>query len=125
MRTNQVRSLFGAVGDRGVPREFDVVVGADGQHSRCVNSPSVDNPLGLRDQAMLYNEPGRGAAMFRARGNQRAKVVLLFRSLPSTSTSAIREVSASCCDGDSTGSIGREHVSSMRYPTRTTSTSTR
>jgi len=29
---------------------------------------------------VLYNEPGRAAAMFTVRGNQRAKVVLLFRS---------------------------------------------
>ena len=29
---------------------------------------------------MLYNEPGRAAAMFTVRGNQCAKVVLLFRS---------------------------------------------
>jgi 2-polyprenyl-6-methoxyphenol hydroxylase-like FAD-dependent oxidoreductase len=43
---------------------------------------TVDNLLGLRDQAVLYNEPGRGAAMFTVRGNQRAKVVLLFRSPP-------------------------------------------
>jgi hypothetical protein len=39
---------------------------------RCVNWPSVDNLLGPRDQAMRYNEPGRGAAMFTVRGNQRA-----------------------------------------------------
>jgi 2-polyprenyl-6-methoxyphenol hydroxylase-like FAD-dependent oxidoreductase len=31
---------------------------------------------------VLYNEPGRAAAMFTVRGNQRAKVVLLFRSAP-------------------------------------------
>lgn len=31
---------------------------------------------------MLYNEPGRAAAMFTVRGNERAKVVLLFRSDP-------------------------------------------
>ena len=31
---------------------------------------------------MLYNEPGRGAAMFTVRGNQRAKALLLFRSEP-------------------------------------------
>ena len=43
---------------------------------------TVDNLLGLRDRAVLYNEPGRAAAMFTVRGNQRAKVVLLFRSPP-------------------------------------------
>jgi len=41
---------------------------------------TVDNPLRLRDRTVLYNEPGRGAAVFTARGNAHAKVVLLFRS---------------------------------------------
>jgi 2-polyprenyl-6-methoxyphenol hydroxylase-like FAD-dependent oxidoreductase len=41
---------------------------------------TVDNLLNLRDQTMLYNEPGRAAAVFTVRGNARAKVVLLFRS---------------------------------------------
>jgi 2-polyprenyl-6-methoxyphenol hydroxylase-like FAD-dependent oxidoreductase len=83
---------------RGAPREVDVVVGADGHHSatrELVFGPerdfthhlgaylsiyTVDNLLGLRDQAVLYNQPGRAAAMFTVRGNERAKVVLLFRS---------------------------------------------
>ncbi len=43
---------------------------------------TVDNLLGLRDRAVLYNEPGRAAAIFTVRGNERAKVVLLFRSSP-------------------------------------------
>ena len=124
MRDDLVRILFGAIADdvevvfgdevravdpqdgarigvefeRGVPREVDVVVGADGQHSavrELVFGPerkfthhlgaylsiyTVDNLLGLRDRAVLYNEPGRAAAMFTVRGNERAKVVLLFRS---------------------------------------------
>jgi 2-polyprenyl-6-methoxyphenol hydroxylase-like FAD-dependent oxidoreductase len=84
--------------DSGSSREFDVVVGADGQHSALralVFGPerdhvrqlgahlsiyTIDSPLGLRDRTVLYNEPGRGAAVFTARGNARAKVVLLFRS---------------------------------------------
>jgi 2-polyprenyl-6-methoxyphenol hydroxylase-like FAD-dependent oxidoreductase len=83
-----------------MPREVDLVVGADGQRSairELTMGPerglthhlgaylaiyTVDNLLGLRDQAVLYNEPGRGAAMFTVRGNHRAKVVLLFRSPP-------------------------------------------
>jgi 2-polyprenyl-6-methoxyphenol hydroxylase-like FAD-dependent oxidoreductase len=87
----------GVESEHGVPREFDVV-GADGQHSALrelafgpehlfthhlgayLSIYTVDNLLGLRDQAVLYNEPGRGAAMFTMRGNQRAKVVSLFRS---------------------------------------------
>lgn len=126
MRDDLVRILFGAIADdaevvfgdtvravrpqdgarigvefeRGAPREVDVVVGADGQHSalrELVFGPerefthhlgaylsiyTVDNLLGLRDRAVLYNEPGRAAAMFTVRGNERAKVVLLFRSEP-------------------------------------------
>ena len=84
--------------DRGTAREVDLVVGADGQHSSIreltlgperglthhlgayLSIYTVDNLLGLRDRAVLYNEPGRAAAMFTVRGNQRAKVVLLFRS---------------------------------------------
>jgi 2-polyprenyl-6-methoxyphenol hydroxylase-like FAD-dependent oxidoreductase len=84
--------------DCGPSREFDLVIGADGQHSAVreltvgpdrdlthhlgayLSIFTVDNLLGLRDQAVLYNEPGRAAAMFTARDNERAKVVLLFRS---------------------------------------------
>jgi 2-polyprenyl-6-methoxyphenol hydroxylase-like FAD-dependent oxidoreductase len=86
--------------ERGTAREVDLVVGADGQHSAIreltmgperglthhlgayLSIYTVDNLLGLRDRAVLYNEPGRAAAMFTVRGNQRAKVVLLFRSPP-------------------------------------------
>lgn len=99
-----VRAVFpqgeriGVEFERGASREVDVVVGADGQHSalrELVFGPerefthhlgahlsiyTVDNLLGLRDRAVLYNEPGRAAAMFTVRGNERAKVVLLFRS---------------------------------------------
>jgi 2-polyprenyl-6-methoxyphenol hydroxylase-like FAD-dependent oxidoreductase len=86
--------------EHGADREVDLVVGADGQHSAIrelafgperrfthhlgayLSIYTVDNLLGLRDRAILYNEPGRGAAMFTVRGNRRAKVVLLFRSSP-------------------------------------------
>ena len=86
--------------ERGTARELDLVVGADGQHSAIreltmgperglthhlgayLSIYTVDNLLGLRDRAVLYNEPGRAAAMFTVRGNRRAKVVLLFRSAP-------------------------------------------
>ena len=86
--------------ERGASREVDLVVGADGQHSsirELVFGPeerfawhlgaylsifTVDNLLGLTDQAVLYNEPGRAAAMFTVRGNRRAKALLLFRSEP-------------------------------------------
>jgi hypothetical protein len=43
---------------------------------------TVDNLLGLSDQAVLYNEPGRAAAMFTVRGNRRAEALLLFCSEP-------------------------------------------
>jgi 2-polyprenyl-6-methoxyphenol hydroxylase-like FAD-dependent oxidoreductase len=84
--------------DRGPPQEVDLVVGADGQHSttrELAFGPehrftrylgaylaifTVDNLLGLADQAVLYNEPGRATGMFTVRGNQRAKAVLMFRS---------------------------------------------
>jgi 2-polyprenyl-6-methoxyphenol hydroxylase-like FAD-dependent oxidoreductase len=86
--------------ERGEPREVDLVIGADGHHSSIrgltfgpesefmhhlgayLSIYTVDNVLGLRDQAVLYNEPGRAAAMFTVRGNERAKVVLMFRSAP-------------------------------------------
>ena len=93
----QVEESIGVEFDSGPSRERDVVVGADGQHSSLralVFGPerdyvrqlgaylsiyTVDNPLGLRDQTMLYNEPGRGAAVLTARANSLARVVLLFR----------------------------------------------
>ncbi|MCT7660551.1 FAD-dependent monooxygenase [Mycobacterium deserti] len=86
--------------EHGSPREVDVVIGADGHHSSVreltfgpedrftthlgayLSIYTLDNALGLADQAVLYNEPGRGAAMFTVRGNERAKAVLLFRSRP-------------------------------------------
>jgi 2-polyprenyl-6-methoxyphenol hydroxylase-like FAD-dependent oxidoreductase len=72
--------------EHGAAREVDLVVGADGQHSSIrqmvfgsehrfathlgayLSIFTVDNLLGLTDQAMLYNEPGRAAAMFTVRG---------------------------------------------------------
>lgn len=86
--------------DNGPPIDVDLVVGADGHHSNIRELEfgqehrftrhlgaylaifTVDNLLGLTDQAVLYNEPGRGVGMFTVRGNERAKVVLMFRSPP-------------------------------------------
>jgi 2-polyprenyl-6-methoxyphenol hydroxylase-like FAD-dependent oxidoreductase len=86
--------------ERGASREVDLVIGADGHHSSIralafgaqrrftqhlgayLSIYTIDNVLGLRDQAVLYNEPGRGAAVFTVRGNERAKAVLLYRSDP-------------------------------------------
>jgi 2-polyprenyl-6-methoxyphenol hydroxylase-like FAD-dependent oxidoreductase len=86
--------------EHGPSQEVDLVVGADGQHSSIrelafgpehrfthhlgayLSIFTIDNLLGLTDQAVLYNEPGRAAAVFTARGNRRAKALLLFRSEP-------------------------------------------
>ena len=86
--------------EHGPSQEVDLVVGADGHHSNIrdlafgpedrftrhlgayLSIFTVDNLLGLTDQAVLYNEPGRAAGMFTVRGNQRAKAVLMFRSEP-------------------------------------------
>jgi 2-polyprenyl-6-methoxyphenol hydroxylase-like FAD-dependent oxidoreductase len=82
----------------GTVRDYDVVVGADGQHSTtrdlvfgaessfthrigaylCIFS--LSNDLGLADAALLYNEPGRGMAYYTMAGNERAKALMLFRS---------------------------------------------
>jgi 2-polyprenyl-6-methoxyphenol hydroxylase-like FAD-dependent oxidoreductase len=84
----------------GDAREFDLVIGADGHHSNIRGLAfgpenqfmhhlgaylaiyTVDNVLGMRDRAVLYNEPGRATGMFTVRGNKSAKVVLMFRSAP-------------------------------------------
>lgn len=82
----------------GTEYDVDLVVGADGHHSDLramefgpedrylhhlgayLGIFTVDNLLGLRDRAVIYSEPGRGAAMFTVRGNNRAKALLMFRS---------------------------------------------
>jgi 2-polyprenyl-6-methoxyphenol hydroxylase-like FAD-dependent oxidoreductase len=94
----QGETSVGVEFEQGPSREFDLVVGADGQHSALrelafgpendyirhlgayLSIYTIDNLLNLSDQAVLYNEPGRGAAAFTAHGNARAKVVLMFRS---------------------------------------------
>ncbi len=86
--------------EHGPSQEVGLVVGADGHHSNIrdlafgpedrfthhlgayLSIFTVDNLLGLTDQAVLYNEPGRAVGMFTVRGNQRAKAVLMFRSAP-------------------------------------------
>lgn len=90
----QVRVTFAG----GAVRPFDLVVGADGQHSTtrrlmfgdedAFAHPigaylaifSLPNVLSLDDEAMLYNEPGRAVAYYTVAGNRRAKALLLFRS---------------------------------------------
>ncbi|MGW6845949.1 FAD-dependent monooxygenase [Streptomyces sp. NPDC054958] len=77
--------------ERGTPRRFDLVVGADGLHSRTralVFGPeeqfvrhlgiytaifSLDNYLGLENTGRLYAAPGKAANIFTARANTEAR----------------------------------------------------
>lgn len=81
----------------GSTRDFDLIVGADGQHSvtrriafgdeaefaRRVGAYltifSLPNVLGLEDRAMLYNVPGLAVAYYTMVGNARAKALLVYR----------------------------------------------
>lgn len=84
-----------AGGDR-----FDLVVGADGLHStvrRLTFGPeerytrylgyhvavgTVDNRLGLRHWAVMYNAPGRSVGVYPAAGNRELKAVFIIRGGP-------------------------------------------
>ncbi|HTU62076.1 MAG TPA: FAD-dependent monooxygenase, partial [Polyangiales bacterium] len=84
--------------ESGTTRTFDVVVGADGQHSvtrRLAFGPEatftrrfgaylsifgIPNLFDLEDRVLLYNEPGRAAASYSTVGNRSAKALLLLRS---------------------------------------------
>jgi len=112
--------------ERGAPREVDPVVGADGHHSSIrgllfgpegpyvhhlgayLSIYGVDNVLGLCDRAVRYNEPDRAAPMFKVRGNERAKVVLLFRSAP---------FDVDFADADAQPELLRERFSGMGWQT--------
>ncbi|MFF3677434.1 FAD-dependent monooxygenase [Streptomyces sp. NPDC002120] len=77
--------------ERGTPRRFDLVVGADGLHSRTralAFGPeeqfvrhlgiytaifSLDNYLGLENTGRLYAAPGKAANIFTARANTEAR----------------------------------------------------
>lgn len=77
--------------ERGAPRRFDLVVGADGLHSptrALAFGPeeqfvrhlgiytaifSLDNYLGLKNTGRLYTAPGRAANIFTARSNTEAR----------------------------------------------------
>jgi 2-polyprenyl-6-methoxyphenol hydroxylase-like FAD-dependent oxidoreductase len=92
--SGEVRVTFASGGTRC----FDIVVGADGQHSatrRLAFGPEakfthrfgaylsifgVPNLFGLEDRALLYNEPGRAVASYSTASNQSAKALLLLRS---------------------------------------------
>ncbi|SFS37657.1 FAD-dependent monooxygenase [Saccharopolyspora flava] len=80
------------------PREFDLVVGADGLHSNVrrlafgpegnfrrhlgyhVSIFSTENALGLDRWTALFNEPGRMAGSYRAKTDRGAKGILSFTS---------------------------------------------
>ncbi|MEB3366742.1 FAD-dependent monooxygenase [Saccharopolyspora mangrovi] len=80
------------------PREFDLVVGADGLHSHVrrlafgpedafrrhlgyhVSIFSTENVLGLDRWTAMFNEPGRMAGQYRARTDRGAKGILAFTS---------------------------------------------
>jgi len=84
--------------ESGATRSFDVVVGADGQHSvtrRLAFGPEstftrrfgaylsifgIPNLFDLEDRALLYNEPGLAAATYSTVGNRSAKALLCLRS---------------------------------------------
>ncbi|MGP3960532.1 FAD-dependent monooxygenase [Nonomuraea sp. 3N208] len=86
--------------ERGRPRRFDLVVGADGLHSRTrslVFGPqarfvrhlgiytaifSLPNYLGLRNTGRLHSMPGKAAGIFSARDNTEARAALHFASRP-------------------------------------------
>ncbi|MFF5808480.1 FAD-dependent monooxygenase [Streptomyces sp. NPDC012746] len=82
--------------ERGTPRRFDLVVGADGLHSRTralAFGPeeefirhlgiytaifNLDNYLGLRNTGRLYAVPGKAANIFTARDNTEARAAFHF-----------------------------------------------
>ncbi|GII56534.1 FAD-dependent oxidoreductase [Planotetraspora thailandica] len=88
--------------ERGAPRRFDLVVGADGLHSNVralAFGPehdyvehlglytaifTMDNHLGLDHTGRMYGLPGKVAALYSARHNTEAKVMFHFGSPPLT-----------------------------------------
>ncbi|MEV6875479.1 FAD-dependent monooxygenase [Amycolatopsis sp. NPDC051128] len=86
--------------EHGEPREFDLVVGADGLHSNVrtlafgdesrfrhdlgyyVSIFTVPNHLGLEHTGRFYNEPNRTVGVYSARDNTEAKAMFWFGSEP-------------------------------------------
>ena len=86
--------------EHGEPREFDLVIGADGLHSNVrslvfgdesrfrrdlgyhVSICTVPNHLGLDRVGRFYNEPNRTVGVYSARGNTEAKALFWFGSGP-------------------------------------------
>jgi 2-polyprenyl-6-methoxyphenol hydroxylase-like FAD-dependent oxidoreductase len=90
----------GVTFQRGEPRHFDLVVGADGLHSNVralafgdelefvrdlgahVSIFTTPNHLDLDGWELMYSTPGRTAAMYPARHNTEAKAMFFFASDP-------------------------------------------
>jgi 2-polyprenyl-6-methoxyphenol hydroxylase-like FAD-dependent oxidoreductase len=88
--------------ERGAPRTFDLVVGADGQHSKVralTFGPdeaylkhlglytvifTAPNVLDLEHTGLVYLEPNRLVAAYSARNNSEIKVMMYFSSPPLT-----------------------------------------
>lgn len=86
--------------EHGEPREFDLVIGADGLHSNVrslvfgdesryrrdlgyyVSIFTVPNHLGLDHAGRFYNEPNRTIGVYSARDNTEAKALFWFGSPP-------------------------------------------
>ncbi|GAA2779012.1 FAD-dependent monooxygenase [Saccharopolyspora taberi] len=93
-RADGVRVTF----ERGEPRDFDLVIGADGLHSRVrslafgpeerfrrhlgyyVSIFTTENHLRLDHWTLLHNAPGRLAGIYSARDRTRANAILGFAS---------------------------------------------
>jgi 2-polyprenyl-6-methoxyphenol hydroxylase-like FAD-dependent oxidoreductase len=90
----------GVTFDRGEPRRFDLVVGADGLHSNVRALAFGDESRSVRDLGayvaifttsnhfdldgweLMYSTPGKTAAMYPARHNIEAKAMFFFSSQP-------------------------------------------
>jgi 2-polyprenyl-6-methoxyphenol hydroxylase-like FAD-dependent oxidoreductase len=86
--------------ERGAPRSFDLVVGADGVHSNVralefaeesafvrhlgcyVSSFTTDNDLDLDGWELMYSEPGRTAGIYPTRQSAEARALFFFASPP-------------------------------------------
>jgi 2-polyprenyl-6-methoxyphenol hydroxylase-like FAD-dependent oxidoreductase len=86
--------------ERGEPRTFDLVVGADGLHSKVralvfgdeskfvrdlgayVSIFTIRNHMDLNGWELMYSTPGKTAAMYPARHNTEAKAMFFFASQP-------------------------------------------
>ncbi|HTG73330.1 MAG TPA: FAD-dependent monooxygenase [Terriglobia bacterium] len=86
--------------DHGQPQTFDLVIGADGMHSKVrallfgdeaqftkslgcyISIFSLDNHLDIDHQQRFYTIPGKTVGMYSARNNAEAKGIFVFKSAP-------------------------------------------